>query len=664
MEICENCGNSIPDGRRFCTKCGKPVTPTSIPAVDIGPPPPASAFETPDTGMEVYDPKKHKREKEKVTGLGFSAEAVAEAEQIAKEIKKQETAAPQAKKTSKEGEAPAGQIDEELIDQILQEDEQKRRSTIKIDLKPLFKGPTLYLSIGTLLLIPALILPWFYFYDGTPLSAFRLPVVFLFSDRVFVLTKFTVGLTVAAIFLADVALTAYPRRIVTFMQFFAFVTIGLAAGMLLLGLRHWNAMNGLGPVYEQYLQHRDVALPEDPVPMLLIGNNNPGPAATGTIQAPATGTPRVPVAAPRDARPYIPRQAADSELARTVAAAAKRMPAGTNQTNFIVFFFRVLGPGFIFALISGIVIIWSSMRHAGKLRHIEFVIPAAVGALLIVVVGALLILFLFARISPARWYYTQNSFYRMIGNNDAGTKRLKVCVEVPAPDYLCRKELARAYWESNKIKNALALYLDVIKEKPNFPEARRDLADLYFAGKNYWKAAEQYRKYLAMRPGVIPVKEKLSTCLVYMGNKYYSQHRYTKAARVYAEALQTLDRNKTDHVLQYKTGDSFLRLGKLNEALVHFSASADLQPQAFDLHIKVAKLYELKRDYVKALTYYKKSIEAKPDNTQAYIYIAEIYRYKYKDKTQACVWYKKGIAANPVSDAAPVARKALEMLQY
>ncbi len=649
MEICDNCGNSVPEGRRFCTKCGKPVT---IQAPDIGSTQPGAPPRADNTGMEVYDPKKHKRTKEKVSGLGFSSESVAEAELIAREIKKQEATTPQTKKQPKDETQPSGPIDETLIEEILSEDDKKQKTSIRIDLKSIFKGPVLYLSIGTLLLIPALTLPWFYFYDETPLSAFRLPIVFLFSDRIFVLTKFTVGMTVAAIFLADAILTIYPRRIVTFMQIFAFITIGLTAGALLLGLRHWNAMNGLGAVYEQYLQHREVVLP-DTFPMLLIGNKKPREAAARATAAP-----------PREARPYIPREGADPELVRAVTANTKPMPAGANQTSVLPFFLRILGPGILFTLLSGIVIIWASMRHAGKMRHIEIVIPATAGALLVVACGALLILFLFTRISPARWYYTQNSIYRMLGKNEAGAKRLKVCIEVPAPDYLCRKELARAYWESNRIKNAFALYSDVIKEKPDFPEARRDLADLFYAGKNYWKAAEHYRKFLAMRPGVIPVKEKFSISLIFMGDKYYSKGKYTNAARVFTEAIEILDRNKTDPTLQYKTGDCFLRLGKLNDAIEHLSAAADLQNQDFELQIKVAQLYKRQRDYQKAIMYYKKSIDAKPDNTRAYMYIAEIYLDKYKDKAQACAWYKKGIDANPVSDAAPEARKALEILQY
>jgi tetratricopeptide (TPR) repeat protein len=507
------------------------------------------------------------------------------------------------------------------------------------------------------------------------------------------LPQLTVGALIAAIFIVDLALTIYPRRIVTFMQFFAYISIFLTIGALLLGLRHWNALMGNGPGYDTYLQSRLLVLPADPAPMEKIGRRETGDGRRGKNEKekkignrePEDGS-RVPGLGSRgkDKRASVQagkragekikiggRETGDGRrvpglgerMKGKLIPPSKAMPAGANQKSAAGFFFSVLGAGFLFTLLSGVTILWSSVRLATKMRLIEFQIPATAGALLIVAGSVFVALFLFARISPARWYYTENSLLRMVGRNEAGERRLNICIETPAPDYLCRKALARSYREKNKIKEALALYMEVLKERPDFPDVRLDLGDFYYNGGNYWRAADQYRKFLSYRPAATEVREKLSKCLVYIGNLEYGHRNYYKAVKSYKEALQTLERNQNDPVLQYKTGDACYRLGRIGGALVHLSASADQQPHDFSLQIRVGQLYETQGSFVRALYYYKRAIDAKPDRTMSYIYVGNVYRDRIKDRAKAAEWYQKGIDANPVDDAAPAAREALESLK-
>ncbi len=679
MEICANCGNTVPDGKKFCPKCGTKVEAAGI-APPIGAPPMDSPFApiAPpagsglDLGMEIFDPKKDRRDPSAApTGLGFSTESFEEAEAKAFETKKQAEGAARAASQKKKGAADNGEVyessvDEALIEELLEESDKKKKfGDINIDLRTMFKSPVFYLAAGTLLLLPALLFPWFRFYEGEPLTAFRLPVVFLFADRVYAAPWLTVGVVVAAMFVIDIALTIYPRRIVTFMQIFAYISILLTIGGLLLGLRHWNAMLGHGPVYDTYLQNRQRVLPADPAPWLQIGKKQaaaPVAFATGAVRTP--GQPPVGVRRAMPQRPpYIPRTAANLINVNNLVPPPKPMHAGANQKNIIGFFFNVLCIGFLFPLISGVVILWSTTKLATKMRHVEFQIPATVGALLIVLFVIAAALFLFARISPERWFTAQNNLYRKVGMNDAGDRKLALCIEAAAPDYLCRKALAKSYWEKGKTKDALALYMEVLKERPDFPDVHRDLGDFYYNGKNYWRAADHYKKYLRQRPSVAAVREKLSKCLTYIGNLEYGRHNYRRAARAYEDAIQTMDKNKNDPILRYKTGDAYSKLGRITDALVHLSASADMQPHDVELQIRVARMYEMKRNFDKALYYYKCAIDAAPDQTKTYIYIGNLYRNLKGDKTKAAEWYQKGIEANPVNDAVPEARQAIENLK-
>ncbi|MFA6448102.1 MAG: tetratricopeptide repeat protein [bacterium] len=683
MLICDNCGNTIPDGRKFCGKCGTPAVPlASAPEIPNIPGPPPAAFKPgpsiglePDgagaSGMEMFDPSKDRRTGEKITGLGFSQESAQQAEFAAREAQKLEKLKP---KQNSQPEPPAETAalpddEEAFVAAMLAEAADKKKKKRK-KLGPIYKEPVFWLALGTLLLLPALALPWFYFYDGEPLSAFRLPVIFLFTDRVYMAPWLTVGSLIAAVFAINLALTIYPKRIVTFMQALAFISILLTAGTLLLGLRHLNAKQGIGPVYDQYLQNRAVALPNDPLPQLQLIKKVEMLPASGTAQIPNPVAPgRPPIVARQTANPAAGQVVVNGAPGKSrlvtpgELAAVKHVQAGKAATSWLGFFLSVTGAGMLFTLLSALVIFRTARRYANKFKHIEIQIPESVGALMIVAGTVMLVLFLFARISPARWYYSENALLRMAGRPDAGEKRLKVCIEVQAPDYLCRKALAKSYWEQNKLKDALALYLGVIKEQPEFPDARLDLGNFYYNSKDYWRATDQYRRYLSYRPSDMKARDRFSKSLIYIGNQHSIHHRHSKAAAAYEEALKALNRNKSDPVLQLKAGEAYLQVGRYGDAVAHLAVSADLQPQNFDLQIKVAKLYEARRELEKALVYYKKAIAARQDQTIAYIYIGNLYRDRYRDKEKAREWYRKGIDANPVNDAAPAARKALENLQ-
>jgi tetratricopeptide (TPR) repeat protein len=692
MRICDNCGKDVPEGKSFCGKCG-----SRLPPSDAEPQSPAGGSAHPSVapgeaeltivgdfgGMDVYDPKRDKWDGKTVTGLGFTSESVAEAEQFAEEKKKQERikkpASAQMPGSSKSAPAAAAasadqpEVDEELIQDLLAEEEKKARRKKRIEF---LKSPVIWLTAGALLLAPALLYPWFNFYEGKPLTAFSLPVLFLFFDRVDLLPQVTVGLTLSAIFILNLFLAVFPKRIATFMQLFSIVLILLTFGSVLLALRHWNAMNGYGPLYEQYLQNRIVRLPSDPAPALMVFGKPPVAAQVGApAQAAPVGgklisrqaIPGRPTAG-RFSRTPVPGTVYAGKLAVGAAAAenaapAKSVPAGNLEKAWYAFFIRVLGIGVVFPLLSALAVLWVCTRSAGDLKHIEFQIPVTVAAIMLIVGCIAIVLFLFARITPMRWYYTQSELLVLMGKTDAAQRKLEWCAKMPAPDFLCREALGRVYWSERRVNDARSLFLSVENEKPDFPDAHRDLGDLYFNEKQYWRASVEYRRYLKLRPGDLSVKDKLSCSLVAIANKYYGYGKFGSAARLYAEAFDLVDRNKTDTVLQFNAGDAYYQIGKLDKATEHFKAAADLQPHDFELQIHVGKVFAEKGDFKTAILYYEKSIAAKPDNSMSYVYIGDLYRDIWKDAARAKEWYKKAIDANPVSDGAEVARKAMENLR-
>ncbi len=638
MSICLNCGNLPPDGVKFCNKCGskmesadsttlKPAAPKSklgyddVYSTEAGIPFDAGDF----GGMEVIeDPDQFKKSRAAgpPTGLGFSADGFHEADQTPAKKDAPKTGSPAVEKQDRFERAFT---EAELLELGIASAGEDKGKLKRLATKT---RPYILFGAGAALTAVSLIVPWFYLFEGEPLSAWRLPAVFLFADRADMLPKATAGIVAAAALVACLVLAALPKKIVSLIQVAAVAVALLGAGAALLGVRHWNAASGLGAEgYAVYLEAREPLLPDGFAPLLLAESRKD----------------IAPGAAPE--------------------ASPERAPAGSGQAPGLIFFAFILGPGAAFAFAGGLLLFRGAAAFPSGSNLFDFDIPswAAVAA---ATFGAMLLAFaLFIRVMPELWQYGQSEVMRAAGRTDAATARLETCVEMPIPRSLCKTALAKARRGEGRSRDAHILLAEVLAERPDYPAPRKELADIHFAGANYWKAAEEYRKYYQLRPGDIDARRSFSKTLVYIGNERYGKGRFADAVRFYTEAFDVLESNKTDTALLYKTGDAYYQMGKLAEALKYLGAAAALLPDKFDLQIQVAKVCEEKGDFDRAIDYYKKSIDAKPDNSISFVYIARIHRDIYKDAGAAAEWYRKGIDANSVSDGAATARRELENLK-
>jgi len=653
-----NCGSEVPDGVRFCNNCGEEVAPPAGPEEGISVEPEETEsveleqaddeeFESPvaddkpklsfntgtsggfgyefagdpvddlpsagSSGMDIYDPEKEKKKKgQKITGLGFSTELMEDAQVKDVERKKKEGERQRAEQVAKKKrEALQQQLLEEQLRQaeterVQQEIESAREASI-------FNRPNFWIIAAAVLLVPALLLPWIKFYDNGLISAFRIPVSFLFVDNLTFLSFLNVGFVLIFLLLLLLVPVLLSRRIAVILQFVAVLSLLLGVGGLLLGLRHWNAMAGLGGGYERYLQEREPGLQKELIPMYVM-RGEPG------------------------------------------------APAGENAAGGPGFMFKVLGPGVLFALLSGAMVLWAVMRFSYEMSHVEFAMPSAVGAVLLILGIMLICLFSFARLMPARWFYLQSRVMRVLNRPDAANHRLELCIELPVPDTICKNSLAVFYREDGRTREAETLFLEIVGSRPDYAPARRELGDLYYGGKNYWKAAEHYRKYFEHAKGGDETRQKMSSALTFIANEKYSGKEYKPAVRLFEEALDIYRPNRKDTALLYKIGDAYYKLKDYGNALEYFSRTAMLKPEDFEFQIMVAKVYEQQKDYENAMKYYQRSIDAQPDHSYSYIYIGNLYRSALNDPKKAEEWYRKAIEANEVSNGAIEARRLLDDL--
>lgn len=595
MALCYNCGTEVPEDADICLNCGC--------ALDGGKGGAAGSAKTAAAGRGQGAGKQ--AQKPLIKGAAAKKEASTDISRIAK---------PAAGKSSDPAQTEGDTEESAPVDRKKKPGRVRRGGITDV-----FRTPGFWLLAGIVLLVPALVLPWFTFDGDRTIEVFSIPFVFIFADKLDFLPQLSTGIVLCAVFAAGFFLALARRGMgVLILQLLAFFSVVVSIGALLMGFRFVNAEIELGPGYNTYVEERVTLMPE--INMFRI-------------------------------TPPSPTDAAEAYDAETMG-----------RVSVLGHLLEVLGPGVFFPFLSGVIILWASMAYAPVMDQRGFRLTPLYAAIAAVALVAPGFLFLFPRVSPATWYNFQAAMLLRVNRIEQAEQKLEACVNLPAPHATCELGLARIYWQTGRGKEAMPLYTKIAAKQPGIPETHRDLGDIYFKGANYWKAAEEYRKYLELRPGDKKYKKKLSDSLVLVGNDNYSAGKLETALRLYNEALDLLPANRDDIVLQYKIGDIYYQLGRKEESLEHFKITADLQPGDFEQQDLVAKVYEEIGEYENAIIYYKKSIEIKPDNTMSYVHIGDIYKDRWDDVDNAIKWYKNAIDADLYSRGADVARKRLRAL--
>jgi tetratricopeptide (TPR) repeat protein len=184
------------------------------------------------------------------------------------------------------------------------------------------------------------------------------------------------------------------------------------------------------------------------------------------------------------------------------------------------------------------------------------------------------------------------------------------------------EHLAKAYYikgsiyrESGDTAKAISSLETAVEQDNQFTDAFYDLGILYAARKNPI-AFEYYNNVLAVNP------------------------RHTDARYARAKLMQDL--------------------GKIDEAINEYLELIKLNPACEFCYYNLGAVYlELKKDNKKALSYFTKAIEIKPDYTEAYF--ARAYTYtKLKDKVSAKADYNMCLKIQPNFDIAAEALNELK----
>lgn len=515
--------------------------------------------------------------------------------------------------------ATAPGVDASLINDILESEEKKQA---KKTFPAPWKHPQFWTGLAALILAPSMALPWLRLYPGNELGAFNLPVSFLLTGQNAGLPALSAGAVMAAAFIAIAALSFLlgKNKTGSYLKIIAAILIILPLLTPLFALRSWKAFDGAPDDYPAYVQSQRDSLTA---------------ATGGANRFFGTGEAKAPPASLKD--------------------------FGTARG--LDFVMKTLGPGFLFALAAGVILIGTTVAFRESLKFYAFFIPptplAAILAVFVLMALAGITRFFF----PARWYQTSAAIYQAGGMRDKEEQALISCSKLPVPSLACKTALAKTYYDTNRKPQALELFKHISHSFPKYSEPDKYIGSIYLLRKDYETAAHHLRKYTEQHSMDSEAKKKLSDALFALGSEYLKKGYYTTAVERLKESYSLLPENAKNMALNYKLGSAYKKIRDHQKAAGYMARAADLDKKVIDMQSEAADEFMLAGNYESAVKYYQQCVDAEPRKLNCYILGGDVYRDYLDDAKTALQWYKTGIEKNDVDSLADELRKRIKELE-
>ncbi|XP_073955032.1 UDP-N-acetylglucosamine--peptide N-acetylglucosaminyltransferase 110 kDa subunit-like isoform X2 [Choristoneura fumiferana] len=196
--------------------------------------------------------------------------------------------------------------------------------------------------------------------------------------------------------------------------------------------------------------------------------------------------------------------------------------------------------------------------------------------------------------------------------------------------------LACLYYKQGLIDLAIDTYKRAIELQPNFPDAYCNLANALKEKGHVSEAEECYNVALRLCPSHVDTLNNL-------GNVKREQGKIEEATKLYLRALDEFPNFAATHS---NLASLLQQQGKLNEALMHYKQAINIQPKFADAYSNMGNTLREMQDINGALACFKKAIEINPSFADAHCNLASI----YKDLgiiEQAIEYYQNALKLKP-----------------
>ncbi len=201
-------------------------------------------------------------------------------------------------------------------------------------------------------------------------------------------------------------------------------------------------------------------------------------------------------------------------------------------------------------------------------------------------------------------------------------------------------------------------------------------AYIYKARGDYYKHNGDYAQAIAQYKKAIEVDRRYPEAHAALGHLYLKDNSLAFAMKEYAEAYNEFSRiydNEEKYLLlkgmtkaKYRMAYEFTmpnaaRKAHVQEGIKYAEEALKIYPDSRDVNLYLARFYFKGPEYedVKAKNQFLKVLEIDPQNTEACLALAELYR-KHDNDEKALFYARRAIETNPNADAA---RKLLQKLE-
>ena len=626
--LCSNCGGEVQGGKRFCTKCGAPMTAvdprnaaTTLPSMRPGDenarraaatpavPPPAAEPALPSlSGYNTApdSPAVPRRPDWLPPPPGAAPQppplqSVDEKQQSIEEqppiiVPSQVSAPPLLDPV-----IPEPGFDVEFVQSVLEEEERRERLS-----KRFYRRPRFWFLCSSLLMAPAFVLPWLRLNSGPALDAMHLPLGMLVTGHRTGVAHLTAGALMSVLLAVNVFLSFRKNRIASYFRLTALISALLTLGALLFAMRSWNLNRTDSAGYEKY---------ED-----------------------------------RQMEVLLDAYGADSVIAQQDLGYLQPSPEG-----FMDFMKLMVAPGALFPLLSAIALLLTTRAFASSQRFLSLQIPANILAVGIVAGIIALILAALNMFFPAQWYQFTATAYktaRLRGRQEAA---LKKCAGLPVAPLSCEMRLGRLFMDQKREAEALALFSGIASRYPKDAEAHKYIGMIHFSSRDYHKARHHFTKFREQSKYDADVNRMLTATLRRLGDTAHDNRDINAAVKLYDEAYALVSSNKKDLGFNLRIAELHRErgtAGDLEAAAKYMKTAADLDPKSRKIQTDAAKALEAARKYKEASAYYRRCITVQKDALDCYHGIAMIEYAVNKDRDAALAALNEGLAELDVGAAA------------
>ncbi|CAG5039015.1 unnamed protein product [Parnassius apollo] len=192
-------------------------------------------------------------------------------------------------------------------------------------------------------------------------------------------------------------------------------------------------------------------------------------------------------------------------------------------------------------------------------------------------------------------------------------------------------------WFKNKLKRAVAVYLQSLKLTPGNAIIYGNLACLYYKQGRIDLAIDTYKRAIELQPNFPDAYCNLGNALKEKGLVAEAEDCYNSALRLCPTHVDTLN----------NLGNVKREQGKINEAMVLYMRALEVFPNFAATHSNVASLLQQQGKLHEALIHYRQAINIQPEFADAYSNMGNTLR-ELQDVTGALLCFKKAIDLNPM----------------